>query len=113
MAGPNDIEMSKGGTATFTCHAVGEPRPKIIWMHEDKEIDMDDNRFKLMDDGSLMIEKIQDDDFGTYECMAKNPDGVAKSRPARMIVNNQNPGKETASTGMSACITLLNYINKN
>lgn len=88
MKGPQDIEISFGGTAVFSCHARGDPEPNIVWMHEEREVNLHDNRIEIMDDGSLMIKNTQDSDNGLYECMAKNVDGEAKSRPARMTVLN-------------------------
>lgn len=94
MKGPEDVEISWGNTAIFSCHAVGDPQPKIIWMHEEKEVDMKDSRITVMEDGSLVIKNTLESDSGIYECMAKNSDGETKSRPARMIVGDYNTGHE-------------------
>lgn len=85
LKGPQDIEVSWGGTAVFTCRVGGDPAPSIIWMRNDSELP-DDERYQIMEDGSLMIKNSQDTDTGHYECMAKTADGEAKSRAARMIV---------------------------
>lgn len=29
---PNDVDVSFGGTAYFTCKAEGDPKPDIIWL---------------------------------------------------------------------------------
>lgn len=30
---PNDIDVSFGGTAHFSCKADGDPKPDIVWLH--------------------------------------------------------------------------------
>lgn len=95
MEGPEDVEVSWGGTAVFHCRVEGDPVPAVVWMHDDQEIPMDGSKYKLMDDGSLMIQDTQDTDNGYYECMAKNIDGEIKSRPARMIVTLNEPNDES------------------
>ncbi|XP_055533794.1 peroxidasin isoform X2 [Wyeomyia smithii] len=86
---PRDIEIIDGQTAVFTCKAVGDPRPEIVWMLNTNEIHSDDNRINVLPDGSLRIDEVTATDAGHYECMAKNDMGHVQSRPARMIVNNE------------------------
>ncbi|KFM73649.1 Peroxidasin, partial [Stegodyphus mimosarum] len=82
---PNDVDISFGGTAYFTCKADGDPKPEIIWLHNSNEILPDqDERHSILTDGTLMITEAQDLDEGVYECMAKNPAGEIKSRAAKM-----------------------------
>lgn len=72
----------------FTCRVEGEPQPSVQWMRDDQEIDVDGEKYSLMEDGSLMIKNSEPGDSGFYECMAKSQDGVVKSRPARMVVKS-------------------------
>ncbi|GBM59397.1 Peroxidasin [Araneus ventricosus] len=82
---PNDVDVSFGGTAYFTCRADGDPKPDIVWLHNSNEIlPEQDERYSILDDGTLMITEAQDLDEGVYECMAKNPAGEIKSRAAKM-----------------------------
>ncbi|KAG8198932.1 hypothetical protein JTE90_015139 [Oedothorax gibbosus] len=82
---PNDIDVSFGGTAYFSCKADGDPKPDIVWLHNSNEILPEhDDRYNILTDGTLMITEAQDLDEGVYECMAKNPAGEAKSRAAKM-----------------------------
>lgn len=83
--GPHDIQVSWGGTAVFTCK-VQDTSASVIWMRDDKEVIPDDYKYKINDDGSLMIQNTEDTDSGYYECIVKNVQGEVKSRPARMIV---------------------------
>lgn len=84
LQGPNDIEISFGGTAYFTCKAEGDPEPDIIWMKDSNELSLADPRYSALTDGTLMIENAAVEDVGVYECMAKSAAGEAKSRSARM-----------------------------
>ncbi|KAK4877721.1 hypothetical protein RN001_010227 [Aquatica leii] len=89
LKGPQDVEVSWGGTALFTCRVEGNPT--VVWMKNNEEIPPSD-RYQIMEDGSLIIKNSQESDGGIYECMIKSNDGEAKSRPARMVVRPlQNP----------------------
>uniref|UniRef100_A0A1B6E548 Uncharacterized protein n=2 Tax=Clastoptera arizonana TaxID=38151 RepID=A0A1B6E548_9HEMI len=87
---PNDVEVTFGGTAFFNCKAEGNPQPKIIWMRDSNEINMEDPRYSINEDGTLRIASMSDQDVGVYECMAKSPVGEIKSRKAKMIYNKHN-----------------------
>lgn len=89
MTEPRDIEISYGQTAVFSCKAVGDPRPEIVWMLNANEIHSDDTRINVLPDGSLRIDEVTAIDAGHYECMAKNNMGEVHSRQAQMIVNNE------------------------
>lgn len=95
MEGPEDEEVSWGGTAVFHCRVEGDPQPSVIWMRDDQEIPVDGVKYKIMDNGSLMIQNTQVADNGYYECMARNPDGEVKSRPARMVVKRYESNDES------------------
>ncbi|KAK5642959.1 hypothetical protein RI129_009126 [Pyrocoelia pectoralis] len=83
LVDPEDIEVSWGGTAVFTCRVEGNP--SVVWMRNHEKLPQND-RYHIMPDGSLMIHNSQETDMGYYECMVKTSVGEAKSRPARMIV---------------------------
>lgn len=89
MTEPRDIEISYGQTAVFSCKAVGDPRPEIVWMLNANEIHSDDTRINVLPDGSLRIDEVSATDAGHYECMAKNNMGEVHSRQAQMVVNNE------------------------
>ncbi|CAH0547883.1 unnamed protein product [Brassicogethes aeneus] len=85
MEGPHDIEISWGKTAVFTCKVKSDTQANVIWMKDQEELGNND-KYKIMENGTLMIENSDESDGGKYECMVKNPEGEVKSRPARMIV---------------------------
>ncbi|XP_012884323.1 PREDICTED: peroxidasin homolog [Dipodomys ordii] len=99
---PQDVDVTSGTTAYFTCKAEGNPKPEIIWLRNNNELSMEtDSRLNLLDDGTLMIENAQEADQGIYQCMAKNVAGEAKTQqvtlrysgsPARLafVIQPQN-----------------------
>lgn len=86
MNGPKDIEVSFGGTALFTCQVSGDPRPEVSWMKNSNEILSSDQKYHILDDGSLKIDSPDETDLGTFECKAKNPLGEATSNEAHMYL---------------------------
>ncbi|XP_067878223.1 peroxidasin homolog isoform X2 [Heterodontus francisci] len=77
---PQDADVTSGNTVYFTCRAEGNPKPEIIWLRNNNALDMKYNpRLNLLDDGTLMIQNIQEDDQGVYQCMAKNVAGEVKT----------------------------------
>ncbi|XP_072426609.1 peroxidasin homolog isoform X2 [Chiloscyllium punctatum] len=78
---PQDVDVTLGNTVYFTCRAEGNPKPKIVWLHNNHELHMkNDIRRNLLDDGTLMIQNAQESDQGTYQCMAKNELGEATTQ---------------------------------
>ncbi|KAL1518075.1 hypothetical protein ABEB36_001755 [Hypothenemus hampei] len=88
LENPQDLQITIGGTAIFKCSVQSDEEPSIVWMKEEKELIPDNKKYKVMDEGTLMIEDTVETDGGFYECLVKNPEGEVRSRPARMIVNN-------------------------
>ncbi|XP_043916354.1 peroxidasin homolog [Protopterus annectens] len=77
---PQDADVTPGNTVYFSCKAEGNPKPQIIWIHNNNSLDMkDDTRLNLLEDGTLMIQNTQESDQGTYQCMAKNVAGETKT----------------------------------
>uniref|UniRef100_A0A8C3UKJ3 Ig-like domain-containing protein n=1 Tax=Catharus ustulatus TaxID=91951 RepID=A0A8C3UKJ3_CATUS len=78
---PQDVDVLLGNTVYFTCRAEGNPKPAIIWLHNNNKIDMkDDDRLNLLQDGTLMIQNTKESDKGVYQCMAKNIAGEVKTQ---------------------------------
>ncbi|XP_076002328.1 immunoglobulin superfamily member 10 isoform X2 [Genypterus blacodes] len=65
-----------GGNVRFDCEALGEPKPKILWMLPTNDIIAASNERYLMHvNGSLDIRDVKLVDAGEYVCMARNPAG--------------------------------------
>uniref|UniRef100_G3RQA0 Peroxidasin like n=1 Tax=Gorilla gorilla gorilla TaxID=9595 RepID=G3RQA0_GORGO len=82
---PQDVEVPSGNTVYFTCRAEGNPKPEIIWIHNNHSLDLEDNtRLNVFDDGTLMIRNTRESDQGVYQCMARNSAGEAKTQSAML-----------------------------
>uniref|UniRef100_A0A3P8VEB8 Contactin 4 n=1 Tax=Cynoglossus semilaevis TaxID=244447 RepID=A0A3P8VEB8_CYNSE len=72
---PEIIHVAKGSTVKLECFALGNPVPSIIWRRADglpfpRKVDM------RKASGVLEIPYFQQEDTGTYECMAENSRGI-------------------------------------
>ncbi|XP_078669070.1 peroxidasin-like isoform X2 [Branchiostoma floridae x Branchiostoma belcheri] len=83
-AEPSDVDVTHGNTVYFSCHAEGDPKPEIVWLHNSNEVQIDDERHNMLDDGTLMIQDTRPEDQGMYECMARNIAGEVKTKPAEL-----------------------------
>lgn len=68
--------VKPGGNIRFDCEALGEPKPKILWMLPSNNVIAASNERYLMHvNGSLDIRNVKLIDAGEYVCMARNPAG--------------------------------------
>ncbi|XP_070826986.1 immunoglobulin superfamily member 10 [Chaetodon trifascialis] len=68
--------VKPGGNIRFDCEALGEPKPKILWMLPTNDVIAASNERYLMHvNGSLDIRDVKVIDAGDYVCMARNPAG--------------------------------------
>lgn len=89
QADPEDVIVNFGQDAMFTCVASGEPSPEILWFRDSAEVPLDASRYEVMHNGTLMIHEADETDVGIFECMAKNPAGEMRSKPAKMILQSK------------------------
>ncbi|XP_036393135.1 immunoglobulin superfamily member 10 [Megalops cyprinoides] len=69
-------KVKPGGNMRFDCEAVGEPKPKIIWMLPSNDmIAASNDRYLMHVNGSLDIRDVKLVDAGEYVCMARNAAG--------------------------------------
>ncbi|XP_055931726.1 tyrosine-protein phosphatase Lar-like isoform X3 [Argiope bruennichi] len=78
------VEM--GRNALLPCRAEGTPQPTIRWLKSYIPVDMSDPRYSLVQGSSLQIMETEEDDQGSYECVADNEKGTAVSGPATLYV---------------------------
>uniref|UniRef100_A0A0B7AY06 Cell adhesion molecule-related/down-regulated by oncogenes n=1 Tax=Arion vulgaris TaxID=1028688 RepID=A0A0B7AY06_9EUPU len=82
---PKDVDVTFGNTVYFSCRAEGDPNPEIIWSHNDNVINTNvEERYNILQNGTLMIESAQDSDKGVYECIARNAAGTVKTGKAEL-----------------------------
>ncbi|XP_054460524.1 immunoglobulin superfamily member 10 [Anoplopoma fimbria] len=68
--------VKPGGNVRFDCEALGEPKPKILWMLPTNDVIAASNERYLMHvNGSLDIRDVKLIDAGEYVCIARNPAG--------------------------------------
>ncbi|CAG0885271.1 unnamed protein product [Cyprideis torosa] len=59
---------------TLGCHAVGRPKPEIVWKVKGEDF-VPTERMTLLPTGSLHLREVNRDDAGDYVCIAENSDG--------------------------------------
>lgn len=70
------IRVLYGETVTLQCNAKGDPVPVVTWMSpKNRPISNAINRYKVLKDGTLVVQNVQQADGGNYTCMAKNSVG--------------------------------------
>ncbi|CAJ0933626.1 unnamed protein product, partial [Mesorhabditis belari] len=76
---PDTVRVNIERQVTLPCRAVGQPAPVIVWskngvlLHE-----LDNPRYKQLDDGSLLITGADLEDQDTFTCTAKNEYGESQ-----------------------------------
>lgn len=64
---------------TLHCPAVGRPAPSILWLRKGKVVQVDNKNMIISSDGrKLKILHAQDEDRGSYSCVAYNEAGEIK-----------------------------------
>lgn len=72
------------------CEYGGNPKPIVTWIKDHMPIDVDDHKYYILenkeDDGSLLIDSLNDMDDGIYECIAENEMGLTYGAPIGLTV---------------------------
>ena len=74
---PGNRVASEGEDVTFSCHAMGDPPPTILWRREDGH--MPEGRTHIRADKSLQLTTVQIADEGDYVCKAENSVGFVET----------------------------------
>uniref|UniRef100_A0A8C5DRY3 Ig-like domain-containing protein n=1 Tax=Gouania willdenowi TaxID=441366 RepID=A0A8C5DRY3_GOUWI len=70
------VKVSYGETVTLRCIAKGEPAPVISWISPtNRVISPALDKYQVLDDGTLVVQKAQRFDGGNYTCIARNSAG--------------------------------------
>ncbi|CAD5230519.1 unnamed protein product [Bursaphelenchus okinawaensis] len=72
---PEQLSVNIEQSITLQCRVVGTPKPMIVWLKDQKPIDVASSRFTVLPDDSLIIHNIQVEDQGYYTCKAENEFG--------------------------------------
>ena len=91
---PDFVEVPQNQSAgiqsnvTFTCKATGLPRPSITWTKDnDSDFLQSNPRARVITNveighSQLIITGVNFEDYGIYQCLARNEAAVKKSRLA-------------------------------
>ena len=66
----------------------------IIYLLCSEIVDPRQGRHSILEDGTLMIQNAQDDDMGTYECIARNDAGEAKTDTVQLRMRKPLQGNK-------------------
>ncbi|XP_062416879.1 matrix-remodeling-associated protein 5 [Pungitius pungitius] len=70
------IQVFYGETVTLRCNAKGEPMPIITWISPtNRVISSALDKYQVLDDGTLVVQKVQRFDGGNYTCLSRNNAG--------------------------------------
>ncbi|XP_047433127.1 matrix-remodeling-associated protein 5 [Mugil cephalus] len=73
---PKTVHVFYGETVTLRCNAKGQPVPVITWISPtNKVISPALDKHQILDDGTLVVQKVQRFDGGNYTCVARNSAG--------------------------------------
>lgn len=70
------VRVFYGESVTLRCNAKGESVPVITWISPtNRVIHPTFDKYQILDDGTLVVQKVQRFDGGNYTCMARNNAG--------------------------------------
>ncbi|KAF3857301.1 hypothetical protein F7725_009160 [Dissostichus mawsoni] len=70
------VKVFYGETVTLRCHTKGEPKPVITWISPThRVISPAIDKYQVLDDGTLVVQRVQRFDGGNYTCMSRNNAG--------------------------------------
>nr|XP_022314517.1 peroxidasin-like isoform X2 [Crassostrea virginica] len=98
---PQDVIITMGNTAYFSCRAEGNENYKISWLHNDAEVDFRDNRVSVLTDGTLMIHNTVDSDKGTYQCVVRTPNQEIRTNKVQLTYSRATPSMVTTPSDTS------------
>lgn len=76
---PVDTQAYEGYPTMLHCRAAGDPLPTIQWDKNNVLNSFDQNRFQVMQNGTLYVSEIHMEDEGKYGCTAGNSGGFRRA----------------------------------
>ncbi|XP_062830747.1 vascular endothelial growth factor receptor 1 isoform X1 [Anolis carolinensis] len=74
-----DQVINTSHSVSLECHVYGVPEPQISWYKNNKQILQEPGIILGPGNQSLLIERVQEDDAGQYQCVASNLKGTVES----------------------------------
>uniref|UniRef100_A0A673B0P8 Matrix-remodelling associated 5a n=1 Tax=Sphaeramia orbicularis TaxID=375764 RepID=A0A673B0P8_9TELE len=70
------VTVFYGDTVSLRCNATGEPTPVVTWITPtNRVIESRWDKYHLLNDGTLVVQKVRRSDGGNYTCTARNSAG--------------------------------------
>lgn len=86
VAPPKNLEVVELQPVFLDCVASGSPTPTIKWDHETTIInDGDDGRFRIFDNGTLLLHEARQDDAGIYGCFIGSSAGFKRAETVLIV----------------------------
>ena len=81
---PGNQTIAKGQTASFPCSVSGDPDPLIKWYKSQDPIG-NDLHFRILPNGTLVINSVSEQDSGWFTCRATNDAGTEEKRAYLLV----------------------------
>uniref|UniRef100_A0A8C6K2Y7 Ig-like domain-containing protein n=1 Tax=Nothobranchius furzeri TaxID=105023 RepID=A0A8C6K2Y7_NOTFU len=95
-------------SAKLSCQAIGEPKPRIVWISPRKDvIQVSSDKYQILEDGTLVINRLTLADEGKYACVARNAAGddvkntIVKAEPQEPFIDGVKGKSTTKLLGVS------------
>ncbi|CAM9592142.1 unnamed protein product [Lampetra fluviatilis] len=77
-AGPTNVTVVVNVQTTLACEASGIPKPEVTWLKNGRPLNTDSNQnmYRVLSSGSLVIISPSVEDTGRYRCSAQNEAGA-------------------------------------
>ncbi|XP_077084778.1 immunoglobulin superfamily DCC subclass member 4 [Siphateles boraxobius] len=108
---PEAVSLSRGNTARFVCNSSGDPPPALRWLKNGEPI-QSNARVKTQNPGVLLINQLQLDDAGYYQCIAANSLGTACATAKLSVIVREglpSPPRHVSATPHSSTSALLTW----
>lgn len=84
---PDNVQAPVGSRVQFDCQVTGNPRPTVKWQRDSIPIPLTtSHKHQVTPDGSLVIQDVNRNDVGVYECIAENFAGTAHAEAFLEVV---------------------------
>ncbi|XP_039213555.1 hemicentin-1 isoform X2 [Crotalus tigris] len=83
--GPVNVTVSVNIQTTLPCETTGIPKPAIAWKKNGHVLNLDQNSFRLLSSGSLVIFSPSVEDTALYECIVTNEAGKDQRTISLMV----------------------------
>ncbi|XP_029110981.1 palladin isoform X5 [Scleropages formosus] len=96
------FKVYEGMPVTFTCKVIGDPRPKVYWFKDGKQISKRSEHYRMSREAdgtcSLHTAAALLDDDGNYTIMASNPEGRTSCTGRMMVQAVNQRGRSSRAT---------------